>query len=357
VPWHGRRRVSESTRDPHAKNSPWRVRPRRPSTTVTRGDLVGGTIVVCWAAVLAAIGLTERGAAAPDGAAPDRRRVESLTPAAGVGLPADHATYDVRRGAEVVGRVDADQGRFRDDAAARGAVAPGAVYWLKRVLRLDLARLKIPGELPPALGVSSTLEAQLADDLSLASFRFEAAGPDGPLASAHGTLTGSVARLTLTFGASTEDVSVPLTSPPLLEEAALPLLAHRGDLARLGARFSLAVLDPQTGRPDTVLLEVAGPEVVALADGGVMSAIKVVREPGSAAARAVWVDPHGRIVREELPLGLVSVRAALPDPIGPPGPSGPPPSVPPGPPAGDAPASAPSRALPAPSPPVRPPAP
>ena len=281
-----------------------------------RSDIVGAAIVLSWVSVLGALLLLERGAA--PGPAHDDRPVGELRPRAGAPLPEDHASFDVRRGKELVGRFTADQGRIKKVAAA---TAPeGAVWFLKRALTLDVGRVDLPpaalvaaGGARPHTGatISTTLDATLADDLSPVTFRVDAGTATGALLSATGTLSGTVARIELHIGEATEEVSVPLSSRPLLEEAAMPLLAAAGALVA-GNRFHLGTIDPQTGRPDTILIEVVGPEIVALGEGMVLSGVKVLRDADGPAPRAIWVDPEGRVLREELPLGLVAVRSSPP---------------------------------------------
>jgi len=180
-------------------------------------------------------------------------------------------------------------------------------------MKLDASSLSIPGiELPADLAVSSVLEMTLGSDLTLSTFRFRADGPAGPLVEAEGLVDGALGRISFRIGSREEELAVPLASAPLVEEAALALLAAEEALTDPGRRFRMPILDPSSGDPRTLIVEVAGMETIELADGVEVSAVKVIRDAGDGLPRPAWVDVHGRLLKETMPLGLISLRRKPP---------------------------------------------
>ena len=138
---------------------------------------------------------------------------------------------------------------------------------------------------------------------ALKSFDFSLDPGTGPL-----QLSGKVDGLTLSIevrslGSTRREVRQ-LTEPPALMLNLARRLARGGLTA--GARHALMVFDPATLSNAPVLIDVSGREVV-LAGGRPIPAFKV-RMGYSGLTTTAWITDTGEIVREESPLGLMSVR-------------------------------------------------
>jgi transglutaminase-like putative cysteine protease len=122
------------------------------------------------------------------------------------------------------------------------------------------------------------------------------------------TVSGVVAgrRLTLsvtTSGGTRTDVRE-LSEPPVLSVSLGRRLAGAGLVA--GARHQWALFDPATLRNAPVTLDVGAREVVSVSGVG-MPAFRVDMEFAGLHTRA-WVTDTGEVVREESPMGLMTVR-------------------------------------------------
>ena len=96
---------------------------------------------------------------------------------------------------------------------------------------------------------------------------------------------------------------------PVLTSTIYPLLA-RGSL---GGTAEVRIFDPMTLRQRVVTFTVEGRERVRLRSGVTLDAVRVHRDLEGLATR-VWIDDHGRVLREELPLGLVVEHEAWVEP-------------------------------------------
>ena len=270
---------------------------------VHRGDLLGAAIVLSSGLIVGALWVVE---GADEGAATPVLDGEGIVPRPGAPLPADAAEFVVLRGEVRVGTVTGSQG---PDPAGDG-------WSLRREMDLDVSSISVPGvTLPEGIAVSSVLEATLAADLTLATFHFVARGPAGPLVEASGSVDGAIGRVSVKLGTTEEDLSVPLASEPLVEEAAFAMMAADGALSSPGSRFRMPTLDPQSGSVRTLFFEVRETEPVTLADGAVVPGVKILRDNGEGPPRPVWVDPSGRMLKESMALGLVSLRRKPPAPL------------------------------------------
>ena len=118
---------------------------------------------------------------------------------------------------------------------------------------------------------------------------------------------GGPHRLTysVTASGSTRTEQRDLPEAPVLSQNLSRVLAAAG--LRAGARHVLTIFDPATLRNVPVTLQVVRREVVRGADGGVVPAFRVDLEYQG--LRTVsWVTDTGDVVREESPLGLMTIR-------------------------------------------------
>ena len=152
--------------------------------------------------------------------------------------------------------------------------------------------------------------ARVDREFVLRSFEFSLDPGTGAVA-----VTGTVAppaapgaphRLTLSITSSgaTRSETRDLPAPPVISQNMTRVLANQG--LRPGARHTWTVLDPATLRNSAVSVVVGRREVVRLADS-VVPAFRVEMEYQGLRTTS-WVTDTGDVVKEESPLGLMTVR-------------------------------------------------
>lgn len=87
---------------------------------------------------------------------------------------------------------------------------------------------------------------------------------------------------------------------PVLTNAVYPLLA-RGNL---GKEVEIGLFDPLSFRRKLVTFRIEGREQLRLRSGRSFDAVRVSRDLDGVRAR-IWIDGQGRVLKEELPLGIV----------------------------------------------------
>ncbi len=120
---------------------------------------------------------------------------------------------------------------------------------------------------------------------------------------------GGPHRLTIwvTSAGTTRAEQRDLPEAPVLSQNLSRVLASGGLVA--GKRHALTIFDPATLRNVGVTLEVGRREIVRVADSGVVPAFRVEMEYQGLRTTS-WITDTGDVVKEESPLGLVSVREA-----------------------------------------------
>ena len=153
--------------------------------------------------------------------------------------------------------------------------------------------------------------ARVDQNFALQSFEFSLDPGTGAVevrgAIAGPTRAGGAHRLTLwvTSGGSTRAEQRDLAEPPVLSQNLSRVLADGGLGA--GKRHKLTILDPATLRNVPVTLEVGRRELVRVAETGVVPAFRVGMEYEGLQTTS-WITDTGDVIKEESPLGLVSVR-------------------------------------------------
>ncbi len=138
---------------------------------------------------------------------------------------------------------------------------------------------------------------------ALESFDFSLDPGTGPL-HVSGTVAGLVLTIQVTSAGRTRTESRTLAEPPALMLNLARRLAGEGLTA--GARHALMVFDPATLGNTPVTVDVGSREIV-LAGSRPTPAFKV-QMGFSGLTTTAWITDTGEIVREESPLGLMSVR-------------------------------------------------
>ena len=186
-------------------------------------------------------------------------------------------------------------------------VARGDGFDLEEDGRLQMALL---GATTPAT-IRTT--AHVDKNFALRSFEFSLDPGTGPIEIAGTVTTGdpeSVAlpraalRLTVKTASGTRTEERLLDEPPALSLNLSRRLANGGLVT--GARHRWTVFDPATLRNAPVVVDVGRREVV-IADGRPVPAFRVEME-FSGLRTASWLTDTGEVVREESPLGLLTVR-------------------------------------------------
>ena len=96
------------------------------------------------------------------------------------------------------------------------------------------------------------------------------------------------------------DLPVHAGRGPVLTSAIYPLLA-RGSL---GKQAEISLFDPLSLKRKVVTFRVEARERITLRKGLVLEAVRVKRDLGGVSSR-IWLDPGGKVLREQLPLGIV----------------------------------------------------
>lgn len=96
------------------------------------------------------------------------------------------------------------------------------------------------------------------------------------------------------------DLNVTAGRGPVVTSAVYPLLAQ----GSLGQQAEVTIFDPLSMRQRVVAFKVEGRESLRLTSG-TFDTIRVSRDLDGMNTR-VWIDPRGRVLKEELPLGFVA---------------------------------------------------
>lgn len=161
-------------------------------------------------------------------------------------------------------------------------------------------QMSLLGATTPAV-IKTTARVDRA--FGLRSFDFSLDPGTGPL-QLSGTVDGLTLTVRITSAGSTRTETRTLKEPPALMLNLARRLASGGLTA--GARHELMVFDPATLGNAPVVFEVGNREVV-LASGRPIPAFKV-QMGYSGLKTTAWITDTGEIVREESPLGFMSVR-------------------------------------------------
>lgn len=153
--------------------------------------------------------------------------------------------------------------------------------------------------------VGLTTRAELAPDLALRRFRFEA-GSGGLRFRAEGETEGEQLRAVLDSGSGPQTVEIRVPGRTTLSAAILPALAGR--TLRPGERFSFDVFDPVAFAVIPAEAEVLEREELSLA-GGPIPAWRL-RLSLRGVAQTLWVDDAGELLRARSILGLRLERAS-----------------------------------------------
>jgi transglutaminase-like putative cysteine protease len=145
--------------------------------------------------------------------------------------------------------------------------------------------------------------AHVDESFALRAFEFSLDPGTGPI-EVRGRITGRRLSLDVTTPAGTRSEERELAEPPALSLNLSRRLADGGLVP--GARHHWTVFDPATLRNSTVIVDVGKRELVR----GATTPIPAFRvEMQFAGLRTVsWVTDTGEVVREESPLGLITVR-------------------------------------------------
>ena len=161
-------------------------------------------------------------------------------------------------------------------------------------------QMSLLGATTPAV-IKTTARVDRA--FALQSFDFSLDPGTGPL-QLSGTVDGLTLTIRITSAGSTRTEVRTLKDPPALMLNLARRLANGGLTA--GARHELMVFDPATLSNAPVVIDVSDREVV-IAGGRPIPAFKV-QLGFSGLTTTAWITDTGEIVREESPLGLMSVR-------------------------------------------------
>jgi transglutaminase-like putative cysteine protease len=145
--------------------------------------------------------------------------------------------------------------------------------------------------------------AQVDSNFALRSFQFSLDPGTGPI-EVNGALNGTRLALSVTTSGSTRTEIRELPEPPMLSLNLSRQLANGGLVA--GARHRWTVFDPATLHNAPVVVDVGKRELVRDA-GRPIPAFRVEME-FSGLRTTSWVTDTGEVVREESPLGLITVR-------------------------------------------------
>jgi hypothetical protein len=145
--------------------------------------------------------------------------------------------------------------------------------------------------------------ARVDRNFSLQSFDFSLDPGTGPMAIS-GRLDGLRLRLEISSGGGTRTETRQLTEPPALMLSVGRRLASEGLVA--GATREWAVFDPATMQNSPVTIAIGHREVVTAGVRRPIPAFKV-QMSYSGLTTTAWVTDTGEIVREESPMGLITV--------------------------------------------------
>ncbi len=168
------------------------------------------------------------------------------------------------------------------------------------VLEHDAAmKLEMMGE---ARVVRTHVTAETDPALALRRFEFELDSEGNEFTVRGAVKDGSLEFESSSFGSRT--VRLPAAAPIVLSETLQDLLAQ--ERLETGNTLRYALFDPLSAEPSTVELTIGALEEIRLADGP-RRAYRVSQEFRGSRFE-LWVDPAGRVLKEEGPLGLTLVR-------------------------------------------------
>lgn len=145
--------------------------------------------------------------------------------------------------------------------------------------------------------------ARVDREFRLRSFDFSLDPGTGPI-HVRGTVAGKRLTVTVTTASGSRTEARDLTEPPVLTLNLSRRLASGGLIP--GARHQWTVFDPATLRNAPVVLDV-GPRDLVRAGDGRIPAFRVDMEFAGLRTTS-WVTDTGEVVREESPMGLISVK-------------------------------------------------
>jgi transglutaminase-like putative cysteine protease len=209
------------------------------------------------------------------------------------------------------GSLATDLARYGSAATWRGVYYRGEKIGFtvsQTVPRDDGFSLEETGRLQMSLlgattAATITSTAQVDREFGLRSFEFSLDPGTGPT-QIRGTLTGRRLTLTVTTPSGTRSEERELEEPPALSQSLPRRLANAG--LTPGARHRWNLFDPATLRNSPVTITVGAREVVR---GGAspLPAFRVEMEFAGLRTTS-WVTDTGEVIREESPLGLITVR-------------------------------------------------
>ncbi|OFW17757.1 MAG: hypothetical protein A3F69_00880 [Acidobacteria bacterium RIFCSPLOWO2_12_FULL_66_10] len=145
--------------------------------------------------------------------------------------------------------------------------------------------------------------ARVDSDFVLRSFEFSLDPGTGPVA-VRGQVAGRHLTLSVTTSSGTREEDRELAEPPALSLNLSRRLANGG--LKAGARYEWSVFDPATLRNAPVIVSVGKREIVRGA-GVPIPAFRVEMDVAGLHTTS-WVTDTGEVVREESPMGLITVR-------------------------------------------------
>jgi transglutaminase-like putative cysteine protease len=152
--------------------------------------------------------------------------------------------------------------------------------------------------------VAMRTTARVDKDFLLRSFEFSLDAGTGPV-EVRGQLNGTQLTLAVTTASGTRTEVRELAEPPALSLNLSRRLANGGLVA--GARHRWTIFDPATLHNAPVVVDVGKRELVRGPGGAPIPAFRVETEFAGLRTTS-WVTDTGEVVREESPLGLMTVR-------------------------------------------------
>jgi transglutaminase-like putative cysteine protease len=204
-----------------------------------------------------------------------------------------------------------DLARYGSDAHWRGVYYRGEKIGFtvsQTVPHGEGYELQEDGQLQMTLLGASTFArirttARVSKDFTLSSFDFSLDPGTGPI-NVSGTAEGRRLTVNVTGASGATTQTFDLDEPPMLSLT----LSRRLASGRLtpGARHEVSVFDPATLRNAPAIVHIGKRELVRLG-GSSLPAFRVEME-FSGLRTTSWITDTGEVVREESPMGLISVR-------------------------------------------------
>ena len=204
-----------------------------------------------------------------------------------------------------------DLARYGSDAQWRGVYYRGAKigFTVRQVVPIEGGfQLEEDGQLEMTLLGASTpatirTTARVDEAFVLRSFEFSLDPGTGPVA-VKGRVDGLSLAVDVTSAGGTRTETWELAEPPMLTLNLGRRLASEG--LTTGARHQWMVFDPATLRNAPVVLDVRGREVVRV--GSTPTPAFRVDMDFAGLRTSSWVTDTGEVVREESPMGLMTIR-------------------------------------------------